>query len=127
MPVISANGQPDYTNWKVIKRELAALDILSSPHIVIPEEFVKTKHHCYLVKEYVNGGTLSQLLLYRSQVNVSEQRKKRLSEQEMQIVMTSVINALKDVYELGFAIWDLSPETLLLDIGLAFEITNAQQ
>ena len=66
MPVISANGQPDYTNWKVIKRELAALDILSSPHIVIPEEFVKTKHHCYLVKEYVNGGTLSQLLLYRS-------------------------------------------------------------
>ena len=44
----------------------------------------------------------------------------------MQIVMTSVINALKDVYELGFAIWDLSPETLLLDIGLAFEITNAQ-
>ena len=125
MPVISANGQPDYTNWKVIKRELAALDILSSPHIVIPEEFVKTKHHCYLVKEYVNGGTLSQLLLYRSQVNVSEQRKKRLSEQEMQIVMTSVINALKDVYELGFAIWDLSPETLLLDIGLAFEITNA--
>ena len=83
MPVISANGQPDYTNWKVIKRELAALDILSSPHIVIPEEFVKTKHHCYLVKEYVNGGTLSQLLLYRSQVNVGQQRKKRLSEQEM--------------------------------------------
>ena len=38
--------------------------------------------------------------------------------------MTSVINALKDVYELGFAIWDLSPETLLLDIGLAFEIVN---
>ena len=39
--------------------------------------------------------------------------------------MTSVINALKDVYELGIAIWDLSPETLLLDIGLAFDMTNA--
>ena len=38
--------------------------------------------------------------------------------------MTGVIGALKDVYELGFAIWDLSPETLLLDIGLAFEVIN---
>ena len=52
--------------WKAIRRELAAADILSSDYVVNPEEFVKTKHHCYIVKEYANGGSLAQLLLYRS-------------------------------------------------------------
>lgn len=61
----------DYTNWKALKRELAALDILSSNYIINPEEFVKTKHHCYVVKEFANGGNLAQLLLYRSQVHAS--------------------------------------------------------
>ena len=45
--------------WKSIRREQAALDILSSDFVILPEEFVKTKHHCYLVKEYANGGTLA--------------------------------------------------------------------
>ena len=48
-----------------MKRELAALDILASDQVIQPEEFVKTKHHCYIVKEYANGGSLAQLLLYR--------------------------------------------------------------
>ena len=66
-PVTDDNTeQTDYTRWKVIKRELAAIDVLSSDFIISPVEFVKTKHHCYIVKEYANGGTLAQLLLYRS-------------------------------------------------------------
>lgn len=68
MPTRSANGQPDQSNWKAVKRELCALDILNSNYLVNPEEFVKTKHHCYIVKEYANGGNIAQLLLYRSQV-----------------------------------------------------------
>lgn len=56
-------------HWKAIKRELAALDILGSDFVISPEEFVKTKHHCYIVKEYVNGGSVAQLLLYRSQIS----------------------------------------------------------
>ena len=47
---------------------MSALDILNSAYVIGPEEFVKTKHHCYVVKEFANGGTLAQLLLYRSQV-----------------------------------------------------------
>lgn len=65
MPKESAsnrNEAPDYSNWKAVKREIAALDILDCDNIVRPEEFVKTKHHCYIVKEYVNGGTIAQLL-----------------------------------------------------------------
>jgi serine/threonine protein kinase len=64
MPKESLNQKEplDYSNWKAIKRELAALDILDSDNIVRPEEFVKTKHHCYVVKEYINGGTIAQLL-----------------------------------------------------------------
>ena len=48
-----------HSNWKAMKRELAALDILASDHVIQPEEFVKTKHHCYIVKEYANGGSLA--------------------------------------------------------------------
>ena len=59
MPTLANNGQTDQTRWKALKRELAALDILNSNYFVNPEEFVKTKHHCYVVKEYANGGTLA--------------------------------------------------------------------
>jgi len=48
---------------------LSALDIVDCDNIVRPEEYVKTKHHCYVVKEYANGGTVAQLLLYRGQMN----------------------------------------------------------
>lgn len=96
------------------------MDILSSDYVIIPEEFVKTKHHCYLVKEYANGGTLAQLLLYRSQVgnaavpNKHQLRNKRLSEREMHKVVSDLLQALRDLYSAGLAVWDLSPETLLL-------------
>ena len=46
-------------NWKSLKRELAAVDIVGSDHLIAPMEFVKTKHNCYVVKEYANGGTLA--------------------------------------------------------------------
>ena len=49
----------NHSNWKNVKRELAALDILGCDLVIQPEEFVKTKHHCYIVKEYANGGTIS--------------------------------------------------------------------
>ena len=48
-----------HSNWKSVKRELAALDILACDNVIQPEEFVKTKHHCYIVKEYANGGSIS--------------------------------------------------------------------
>jgi serine/threonine protein kinase len=111
------------SRWKTLKRELAALDILSSNYLINPTEFVKTKHHCYIVKEYANGGSVAQLLLYRSQVSnptkdsLAFNHKKRLSENEAKKVMADVIGAIADVYERGFAIWDLSTETLLLTIG----------
>ena len=111
------------SRWKAVKRELAALDILSSNYIINPTELVKTKHHCYVVKEYANGGTVAQLLLYRSQFingnkdSPAHNHYKRLSENEAKKVMADVIGAITDVYEKGFAIWDLSPETLLLAIG----------
>ena len=58
--------QGNHSNWKAMKRELAALDILASDQVIQPEEFVKTKHHCYIVKEYANGGSIAKLLLYRN-------------------------------------------------------------
>ena len=90
---------------------------MSSEALINPEEFVKTKHHCYVVKEYANGGTVAQLLLYRSQINRtngSVAYNKRLSEGEAQRVLSCVLQGLRDVYEAGLAVWDLSPETLLL-------------
>lgn len=55
----SNNKSSAEQNWKAIKRELAALDILASDFVISPEEFVKTKHHCYIVKEYANGGSVA--------------------------------------------------------------------
>lgn len=61
MPSQPSNGGEalDYSNWKALKRELSALDIVDCDNIVRPEEYVKTKHHCYVVKEYANGGTVA--------------------------------------------------------------------
>ena len=42
-----------------MKRELTALDIVESDHVIRPVEFVKTKKHCYVIKEYANGGSLA--------------------------------------------------------------------
>ena len=99
--------------WKLFKREVQATDILNSAFLVTPMEFVKTKHNCYLVKEYANGGSVAQLLSYRSQVG----GEARLSEKEAQQVTVNVLSAITDCYNQGLAIWDLSPETLLLTIG----------
>lgn len=51
--------QGSQSSWKSLKRELAAVDIISSDYLIAPMEFVKTKHNCYVVKEYANGGTLA--------------------------------------------------------------------
>lgn len=93
---------------------------------------MKTKHHCYIVKEYANGGSLAQLLLYRGQDTTRgsfgraspkgnnqqlprlRNTNKRLSELETQRVIADLLSALRGIYEAGLAIWDLSPETLLL-------------
>ena len=101
---------------------MAAVDILNSAHIISPEEFVKTKHHCYAVKEYANGGNLAQLMAYRGKVAAMKDSKniwfsKRLSELETREVMIAVMGAIKDVYQAGLAIWDLNPENILLQIG----------
>ena len=60
------------------------LDILGSTYFINPIEFVKTKNHCYVVKEYANFGTVAELLLYRSQLGmeVEKQHQGKLSEQE---------------------------------------------
>lgn len=93
---------------------------MANDNIIQPEEFVKTKHHCYVVKEYANGGSIAQLLQYRSQKNdgskspTSGQRNKRFSEMETRRVMIDLLSALDAIYAAGLAFWDLSPETLLL-------------
>ena len=123
----TATGDHNSQIWKAIRRELTALDILGCAYVISPEEFVKTKHHCYVVKEYANGGSVAQLLLYRSQVgNVGakvtgenrQQRNKRLSEREMQKVVSDVLRAMRELYQAGLGIWDLSTETLLLSIKM---------
>ena len=111
------------STWKSLKRELAAVDIVASSYLIAPMEFVKTKHNCYVVKEYANGGTLAQLLLYRSQMKRSPAQssktepKGNLSENETKRVIRDVLCVISDVFSRGLAIWDLSPETLLLQIN----------
>ena len=102
-----------------MKRELTALDIVASDYVIQPVEFVKTKKHCYVVKEYANGGSLAQLLLMRSHIGIERgiQRQGRLSEYEMKRVMQNILSAVNDLYDKGLAVWDLSPDSLLLNIG----------
>ena len=135
MPQDGSSTDRSAQNWKAIKRELAALDILSSDFVISPEEFVKTKHNCYIVKEYANGGSVAQLLLYRSQVGGREKHSpdrqqrfnKRLSEKEMQKVISDLLQALRDLYSMGLGIWDLSPETLLLSIGTLANVAQVEE
>lgn len=116
--LMPSEADPSMAQWKAIKRELAALDIMSSSHIVAPIEFVKTKNHCYIVTEFANGGSLASLLLMRGQLSGDKRvRKKRLSEWEARCVMRDVLKAVADVYDKDLAVWDLSPENILLTIG----------
>ena len=63
-------NDPQQLLWKATKRELTALDIVASDRVIQPVEFVKTKKHCYVIKEYANGGSLAQLLLMRSHIGI---------------------------------------------------------
>ena len=102
-----------------MKRELTVLDIVASDYVIQPVEFVKTKKHCYMIKEYANGGSLAQLLLMRSHIGIERgiSHQGRLSEYEMKRVMQNILQAVSDLYDKGLGVWDLSPESLMLNIG----------
>jgi serine/threonine protein kinase len=86
-------------------------------------EFVKTKNHCYLVKELANVGSLAELLLYRSQLGMERNLlfQGKLTETEMQMVVRGLLRAISDLYVSGLCLWDLRPETIMLNIGQKFE------
>ena len=54
---------------------------------------------------------------------------KRLSERETQRVISDLLSALMGIYEAGLAVWDLSPETPLLQIGqeMSFSPFNSSE
>ena len=101
-----------------MKRELSALDIIQCDQIINPVEFIKTKNHCYLIKEYANWS-IAEILLYRSQLGMELDNfhQGKLSERETQMVIRDLLIAIKDLYKNGLAIWDLSPENLMLSIS----------
>ena len=72
-----------------------------------------------MIKEHANGGSLAQLLLIRSHIGIERgiQHQGKLSEYEMKRVMQNILSAINDLYERGLAVWDLSPASLMLNIG----------
>ena len=66
-----------------MKRELSALDIIQSDYTLNPVEFIKTKNHCYLIKEFANWS-IAEILLYRSQLGMEMENynQGKLSERE---------------------------------------------
>jgi serine/threonine protein kinase len=48
--------------WNSIVREVVILEMIDSPHVIKFIEFVRTSNNFYLFIEYVNGGSLQNLL-----------------------------------------------------------------
>lgn len=71
-------------SWKNLHDEIQILDNLKTPNIIKLVDKFKTKRHFYLILEYCNGGDLESFL----------EKKLVLSESEIRIIFSQVLNAM---------------------------------
>ena len=82
------------------------LSLSSHPYIVPLYYAIPSRHHLYLVLEYMRGGDLADLLLSSPQ---------SVSRAFIRSVLAEVLLSLDYLHELGYVHRDVKPENIMLD------------
>ncbi len=100
--------KPDQADERTLKRfrlEFQATSRLEHPHIARGIEFGQSGSTCYLVMEYLPGGSLGELIA----------RRGRLPEVEALRIITQVGQALHYAHQQGLIHRDVKPDNILLN------------
>ncbi|EPY30101.1 serine/threonine kinase [Angomonas deanei] len=95
-------------------REVAIMNTLRHPNVVLLNEVLQSSNHYYLVLELVTGGELFDKIL----------EAKRFDESTARGYFHQLIAGLFFCHEHGFAHRDLKPENLLLDSKGVLKISD---
>ncbi|CAM0958224.1 unnamed protein product [Alopecurus aequalis] len=98
--VLSLTGADDQ-----VRREIAALTMLTHPNVVRLHEVAASKTKIYMVLEFVNGGELFDRIAV----------KKKLSEKEGRRLFQQLIDGVSYCHGKGVYHRDLKPENVLVD------------
>ena len=95
---------------KYFDNEIEILKELNHPNIYKLFDLKKTKHHYYLVMEYVNGGSLAEYLAnFRKKYNVP------FPEEIVQHLMRQIIDAFKYIHGKGIMHRDIKLENIMVN------------
>ncbi|CAM0958228.1 unnamed protein product [Alopecurus aequalis] len=107
--VLSLRGADDQ-----VRREIAALTMLTHPNVVRLHEVAASKTKIYMVLEYVNGGELFDRIAV----------KKKLSEREGRRLFQQLIDGVSYCHGKGVYHRDLKPENVLVDRKGSIKISD---
>ncbi|CAD8095249.1 unnamed protein product [Paramecium primaurelia] len=96
---------------------------LNHPNIVRCKRISENKKYYYIIMEYMEGGTLSQIM-----------KEKQLNEQEAAIIMKSILDGVNYLHDKSIIHRDLKPENIMLtgtnvkiaDFGLSFRFSSSE-
>ena len=95
---------------KQVEKEIKLLENLHHPHVVTYFNSFKEKESIYIILEYINGGSLEDLLIENIQ------KGKRISEKTIWDLLVQSLSGLLYLHETKKIIHrDIKPDNLLLD------------
>ena len=95
---------------KQVEKEIKLLENLHHPHVITYFKSFKEKDNIYIILEYINGGSLEDLLIENIQ------NKKRITEKSIWDLLVQSLSGLLYLHETRKIIHrDIKPDNLLLD------------
>ena len=95
---------------QVVMKEIKLLENLHHPHVITYFNSFKEKDKFYIIIEYINGGSLEDLLIENIQ------KKKMISEKTIWDLLIQALSGLSYLHETRKIIHrDIKPDNLLLD------------
>ena len=95
----------------LIKREIAILQKIKHPNIVVLYDIARTGNYLYMFLEYCADGELKEY--------ISQKEEKRLSELEAVIFLKHIVEGFKKLYKQKIIHRDIKPANILLHNGVA--------
>ncbi|KAI0562286.1 Protein kinase [Gracilaria domingensis] len=90
---------------KFIRREVKVLSITDHPNLVRAVDFFSHRGKPHIVLEYVEGGSLRELI----------RKKKRLSESEARPILRGILSAVSYLHSVNIVHRDIKPENVLME------------